>query len=169
MVRLFAFLLVIFLILFFGPSLYTDITGDALQVANVPIQNIPELQTILGGGIAFFQIAIVIFSILDRAADTFKFIIRPFAAFISLIIFLGVMYRTFAPILVNFVPQQAAQAMGVQGADPATHVISSQFAAGILFTLGTMLFFLLAYRALTEESDQVKRLRSEIAKLRRAL
>ena len=168
MIGLFVLLLLIFLGLFYGPGLYSSATGADIQVAGVSLQS-AQIQVVLASGIAFLQFAIVIFSVLDRIAETFKLIIKPIAVLLPLVAFLAAMYRTFAPIFASFLPQGAAQAMGVSSADIATWVTSAQFATGILITFGTMLLFLLAYRALTTESDEVRALKAELARTRRAL
>ena len=168
MVGLFVLLLLAFLALFYGPSLYTNATGIDIQIAGLSLQS-AQVQVFLASGIAFLQFAIVIFAVLDRIADTIKLIIKPVAVLLPLIAFLFTMYRTFAPILASFLPAEVAGAAGGGSAD-ITQVVSSQdFATGILITLGTMLLFLLAYRALIAESEEVRSLKAELARTRRAL
>ena len=170
MVGLFVLLLLITLAFFYGPSIYTNATGQAVTVAGMPIQDIPQIQVILGSAIAFFQFAIVVFSLLDRIADTFKFIIKPIAVLLPLAAFLLSSLRTFAPILATFIPDAVLEAAGANtDASVASWVTSPEFAAGVLITLGTMLLFLVTYKALTAESPEVKALRAELARTKKAL
>lgn len=172
MVSIFVLLLIVFLGLFYGPDLYLNAVGAAgneqLSIAGVFIQS-PPIRVVLASGIAFFMISIVIFSLLDRIAETIKFIIKPFAALLPLLAFLGALYRTFAPMLANFLPQPVAQAAGVTPKNVVQWANDPEFTIGILITLGAMLLFLFAYRALTGESDEVRALRAELARTRRAL
>ncbi len=168
MVSLFVLLLVVFLGMFYGPGLYTSATGNEIQVAGVSLQS-PQVQVMLASGIAFLQFAIVIFSVLDRIADAIKLMIKPIAVLLPLLAFLAAMYRTFAPIFASFLPQAVTETVGISSVNIAQWVTSRDFATGILITFGTMLLFLLAYRALTAESDEVRALKAELARTRRAL
>jgi len=170
MVGLFVLLLLGALALFYGPSLYTNATGQAVTVAGVAIQDIPQIQVILASSIAFLQFAIVVFSLLDRIADTFKFIIKPIAVLLPLAAFLLSSIRTFGPILAGILPGAMLDAAGANtDVSVATWVTSPDFAAGVLITLGTMLLFLVTYKALTAESAEVKALRAELARTKKAL
>ncbi len=169
--RLFAFLLIVCLILFFGIT-YMSTTGQALSVMGNTIQvPIPEqFQVLFASGIAFFQFVIVIFTLLDRIADTFKLIVRPFAVLLPLVAFLAAMWRTFAPIFAGFMPQAMVEATGVDASvSMAAWVNDPVFRIGIAFTLVFMFLFLLTYKALTAESHEVKVLKAELARTKRAL
>ena len=166
MVGIFVILLLACLAIFYIPGLYAGSTGTEIQIAGVSMQS-AQIQVLAASGIAFFQFAIVIFSVLDRIADTIKLIIKPIAVLLPLVAFLFTSYKTFSPILATFLP---GDLFGTQTtADLATVVSSQQFATGILITLGTMLLFLLSYKALTAESQEIKALKSELARTRRAL
>ena len=168
MINAFVMLLMVFLGLFFGPELYTSATGNEIRVMGVSLQS-PQIQAFLASGIAFFQFAIILFSVLDRIADTIKIIIKPVAVLLPLGAFLLAVYRTFAPIIMSFLPQEL---VGAAGNNPTYIIQASQdgsLTTGILITLGTMMLFLLAYRTLTAESEQVKALKAELARMRKAL
>jgi hypothetical protein len=62
--------------------------------------------------------------------------------------------------------------VGAGGGNPAyiaTAVENGSLTEGILLTLGTMLLFILATRALSSESAEVRALRAELAKYRKVL
>ena len=168
MVSFFVLMLIVFLGLFYGPDLYTNATGTQIQVAGVSLQS-PQIQVFLASGIAFLQFAIVLFSVLDRVADTIKLIIRPIAVLLPLSAFLMALYKTFAPIVESLLPQAVVGAAGDNPAYIAQAAQDGSLTRGILITLGTMLLFLLAYRALTAESEEVRALKAELARTRRAL
>jgi len=169
MVRLFVILLIICVSLYFGPSLYTSATGQAVTIAGTPVQDVAQIQVLLAGGMAFFQVAIVVFALLDRIADTIKLIIKPFAVLLPLAGFLLTMYNTFMPILAPFIPQQIANTLGISATASATSwVTNPTFATGVLITLGMMLLFLATYKALTAESSEIRALKAELAKAKRA-
>ncbi len=175
MVRLFVLLLIVCLALFFGLH-YVNSTGQEVKVLDVTVagggstQNSAQIQVVLAGGIAFFQFAIVILALLDRIADSFKLIVRPFVVLLPLIGFLLSMYRTFAPLFANFLPQSMVSAVGINTATSMTAwVTNPEFTTGVLITLGAMFLFLLTYKALTAESDEVRALKIELARTKRAL
>lgn len=169
MVRLFVFLLIICLALYFGPNLYTSTTDQAIKVAGTPVQDIAQIKVLLAGGIAFFQVAIVIFALLDQIANTIKLIIKPFAVLLPLVAFLATMYQTFMPVIAPFLPNQVASTMGADASINMTSWVNSpEFTTGILLTLAMMLFFLATYKALTAESSELRTLRAELAKAKRA-
>ena len=79
------------------------------------------------------------------------------------------LYKTFAPIVESLLPQAVVGAAGDNPAYIAQAAQDGSLTRGILITLGTMLLFLLAYRALTAESEEVRALKAELARTRRAL
>ncbi len=173
MVRLFIFLLIICLLLFLGIS-YMEANSQVLAITGITETDIQfsftdQTKVLLAMGIAFFQFAVVIFALLDSIADTFKLIVRPFAVFLPLVAFLGAMYQTFMPMLAPILPDQAVQSMGVDASATMTQVVNNpQFTTGVFITLGALFLFLLTYRALTAESTEVKALRAELIKAKKA-
>ena len=172
MIRWFVFFLIICLILFFGIA-YMSATNQDLDVMGAKVQVPPAsdmVQVVLASGIAFFQFVIVIFALLDRIADTFKLIIRPFAVLLPLVAFLASMWQTFGPIFAGLMPQRVVEATGVDASVSMTAWVNNpQFIAGIAITLGAMFLFLLTYKALTAESHEVRALKAELARTKRAL
>jgi hypothetical protein len=170
MVGIFVVLLIIFLSAFFGLDQYASaVGGEDLRLRYLGISLLsPEFRAFLGLGIVFFEFAIILFSMLDRVVDTIRETIKPLARLIPLVAFLISSYQTFAPLFLNSV--------AIEDAGPAVQtnylfsvVNDSDFSAGILLTLFTMILFLLANRALKSESDEVKALRAEVAKYRRLM
>ena len=164
MVRLFVLLLIIFLIVFFGLDIITEVFGSEIQVMDTTVGSLKDknVEIFLGGAIAFLEFAVILFSMLHRIADTIREIIKPIARLVPLGGFLASIYMTFKPIADNIFS-------GGDSASVAAIVDSGSFSFGILLTLGTMLLFLVANRILGEESAEVRALRAELAKYRRAL
>lgn len=134
--------------------------GTSLQGAGV--------QVFLGLGIAISMFAVILFSMLDRIFDTIRDTIKPLARLVPLIAFVASAYRTFWPIIVSLLPQELVGAAGDNPDFIIQTVESGAFTRGVLLTLGTMLLFLLTNRALGRESAELKALRAELAKQRRA-
>lgn len=166
MVVLFVILLIGFLATFFGIDIYTEIIGGSdIEVMGTTVGSLKDenVKIFLGGAIAFLEFAIVLFSMLQRIADTIREVIKPVARLLPLGAFLTAIYTTFEPIVSKFFVASESDV------DVAAVVNSSSFSFGILLTLGTMLLFLLANRILGGDSAEIRALRAENAKIRRLL
>lgn len=165
MVRLLVLLLIIFLVAFFGKDIFAQISGGHdIEVMGTVVGSLDDknVEIFLGSAIAFLEFAIILFAMLHRIADTIREIIKPIARLVPLGAFVASIYTTFKPIVENIL-------FANDGTAVASVVDSSSFTIGILLTLGTMLLFLMANRILGEESAEVRALRAELAKYRRAL
>lgn len=177
--KLFVLLLIIFLVAFFGgieafADFYRDYVnqqGDVRILGLLSLTSLtsPEFKVFLGGGIVFLEFVIILFSMLDRIVDTIKEIIRPVAKLIPLGAFLTAIYQTFKPIVESLLPQEVVGAAGNNPGYIAQAVRDGSLTTGILLTLGTMILFILAGRALRPENEEVKKLQAELARTRRAL
>jgi hypothetical protein len=169
MVGLFVLLLVLFFgaYIFFGLDLFTQLTGNELRIANMSLQS-DEFQALLGLAIIICEFVIILFSMLFSIADTLRDVIKPLARLIPLGLFMLSMYRIFSPLLAVFLPSEITGAAEV---DPMEYMTAAAadgtLTQMILFSLGSMLLFVLANRALGGESSEVRALKAEVAKLRR--
>jgi len=164
---LYIFILIGFLISFFSPNILEKLAGGDIQIMGFSLQS-PELKAFLAGGIVFLEFSIILFAMLDRIVDTIREIIRPIAKLLPLVAFLTSTYQTFGPLVKSFLPQSV---VGPTGNNPdyiTIAVADGSFSRGILLTLGTMLLFLLANRALMSESEEVRALKAELKKARKA-
>lgn len=167
--NIFVLLLIVFLVAFFGGiDALNQYLGGEVQILGTSLKS-PEVQVFLGGGIVLFEFIIILFSMLDRIIDTIKEVIRPVAKLIPLGAFLTAIYQTFEPIIKSFLPEQVVGAAGNNPGYIAQAVNDGTLTQGILLTLGTMILFLLAGRALRPDNAEVKRLQAELARTRRAL
>jgi len=168
MVAIFVLLLIGFLVAFFGGTeLLNEFVGGQVQIMGTSLDS-PAVQVFLGGGIIFLEFVIILFAMLDRIVDTIKEVIKPLAKLIPLGAFLTSIYQTFEPIVKSFLPKEIVGAAGNNPGYIAQAVQDGTLSRGILLTLGTMILFLLANRALRPESEEVKALKAELAKARRA-
>ena len=74
---------------YFGLDVYADAVGASdlrLRYLDVSLLN-ENVFAFLGACILFLQFAIILFSMLDRIADTLRIIIRPLALLIPLILY----------------------------------------------------------------------------------
>ena len=167
--NLFVLLLIVFLAAFFGgiDALNTYMGGD-VQILGTSLKS-PAVQVFLGGGIVFLEFIIILFSMLDRIVDTIKEVIRPVAKLIPLGAFLTAIYQTFEPIVKSFFPQQIVGAAGNNPGYIVQAVNDGSLTRGILLTLGTMILFILAGRALRPDNAEVRKLQAELARTRKAL
>ena len=79
-----------------------ELAGVQVNVMGISLQQISQstnIQAFLGIGIVLLEFGIVLFSMLDRIADTIKEIIKPVARLIPLVAFLAASYQTFAPLV----------------------------------------------------------------------
>jgi hypothetical protein len=116
-----------------------------------------EFRAFLGIGIIICEFIIILFSMLYGIADTIRDVIKPLARLIPLGLFVLAIYRTFEPIFT--------------AEDPVAYLTTAAsdgtLTRAILFSLGSMLLFVLANRALGGETLRIKSLEAELAKLRR--
>jgi hypothetical protein len=128
-----------------------------------------QVQILLGVGILFCQFGIIIFSMLDRISDTVKAIIKPLVRLVPLSAFLTAIWQTYSPVMFSLLPGGVAQAFGAARVDNymAQAVSDGSFSTGVLWTLGTMLLFMVTTRALGQprDSEQVKYLRAQVKSL----
>lgn len=170
MVRLF----VLLLLLFFGAYIGVEIlraTGRSVEYGDVSLQFLQSdaVRASLGIGIIVCEFVIILFSMLFHIADTIRDVIKPLARLIPLGLFVLAIYRTFSPLITGFLPTEIT---GAAQTDPfaylSTAAASGTLTQTILFSLGSMLLFVLANRALGGDTSRIKTLEAELAKLRRA-
>ena len=170
MVKLLVLLLFVFLFAFFGgmDAIHQNLLGGGgIRIMGTSTKS-PEFQAFLGGGVVFLEFAIILFSMLDRIVDTIRETIKPLARLIPLGAFLTAIYQTFTPI-VQGIANRGVGAANTETAYIANAVADGSLSQGALFTLGTMILFLLANRVFGAENPEVRALRAELAKYRRAL
>ncbi len=175
MVTLFALLLVIFLIAFFGLDQFTQLLGIAVANDNIPIATInnvqimlsrSELRVFLGGGIVFFEFAIIMLSMFDRVLDSLKAVVKPITVLVPLIGFVYSVYQTFSPVVKSLLPTE------IGGAEPgyiATAAQDETLGLNVLLTFGMMLLYLAITRIVGGDSPEVKALKAENARLKKEL
>jgi hypothetical protein len=168
MVGLIILLLIGFLIGYFGPELYAQLTGVDMQIMGVSFRS-TEIRVLLGLGTVFLEFALVLFTMIDRISDTIRETIKPLIRLVPLIAFVATAWNTFVPFFAPLLPQEIAGAAAANQIDIATAVENGSFGKSILLMLGTMLLFVIANRALSAESSEVRALRAELSKYRRAL
>lgn len=174
MVIIFSLLLLIFLAAFFGLESFAVNIMEASDVRILGYSILtPEFRGFLGIGAIFCEVVIISLALLDRIGETIMAAIKPIARLIPLGVFIGSAWKTLSPIVLNLLPPNVAAATGfVQ--DPAyisTAVTTGGLADGILLTLGTMLLFAITTYALDkrQESTQIRNLKREVERLRRAI
>lgn len=163
--KILVLLLIIALIAYFGLGLMPQLLGGTeIEVMGVPVGSLssPNLKILLGGAVVFLQFAIILFSMLGQIGDTIRETIKPMARLFLLIAFLASAYYMFEPIIAPVIFER-------QPPNVAAVVTDSTLTIGILLTLGTMILFLMANRSLRTESEEVKELKRELARYRRAL
>ncbi len=171
---LFGFLLIIFLVAFFGMESFVV---NYLQAADIKILGISLLssgvQAFLGIGIIFCELGIVIFSMLDPVGNTIKEAIKPLVKMTFLSVFLKAIYDTFSPIAFSLLPTKVALVMGATSNDYSiTEAVNNgSFNQNILFTLGAMILFIVTTSALREhgETRKIQVLEAKIKSLQKSL
>ena len=173
---LFFFLMILFvcLISFLGLQ-YFDI-----RVLGVPLVasitsvgiNVDTLKAVLGVGVVFSEFVVVIISMLDRIGETLRDMVKPTVRLIPFFLFLFAIWKALSPIIFNLLPPPIGETFGFTASEVSvtTFVQSGTFTEGILLSLAMMLLFVIAHNALSvHDSDEVRKLRAENAKLRKEL
>lgn len=167
-VALFVLLLLIFYAAFFGLDQVTQALGIASNNSDILLTTVGNYQVslsraavriFLGGGIVVFQLLIIVMSVFDRIMDTIKATVRPVATLVPLVAFLFSVYNTFRPIIENF--------LGGDIESIAQSVNDPSFTQQMLVTFGLMVLFLVVAAILGGESAEMKRMRSELQRLKK--
>ncbi len=171
------FIFVILLIIFGGAFIslgYFDvqITESTTLLAALNDVGITtnELQLLLGVAILFCQLAIILFSMLDRIGSAILAIVKPLLRLIPLIAFLTTVWKTYSPIVFNLLPARFAEIFGVSTTDDylSQSISDGSFMLGVILTIVTMLVFVLfSYALRPGDSTQVRQLKAENAKLKK--
>jgi hypothetical protein len=170
---IFVTLLIIFVIAFVGLGSYEiNITDNFALMATLNDFGITtdELQIILGVAILFCQLAIIMFSMLDRIGFAILAIVKPLLRLVPVIAFLTTVWKTYSPIVFNLLPDRFAEIFGVSTADGylSQSISDGSFMLGVFLTIVSMLFFVLVSYALRPgDTAQVRQLKAENAKLRK--
>lgn len=173
----FIFIILLFTCLaaFFGLGYFdVQITDNSTLMAllnEVGISTI-HIQVLLGVGILFCQLGIILFSMLDRIGYALRAIAVPLLRLIPLITFLISIWRTYSPVFFNLLPNRIAEIFGVTQVDNymAMAISDGTFTRGVVTTLVAMMFFVLFSFALRpSDSARVKSLKAENEKLRKQL
>ncbi|MCB0193916.1 MAG: hypothetical protein KDJ65_18340 [Anaerolineae bacterium] len=165
MITILVLLLIACVTAFFGLDFLPQILGGTqIEVMGVPVASLdnPNLHILLGAAVVFLQFAIIMFSMLGQIGDTIRETIKPVARLFLLGAFLASAYYMFEPII-------APLFFGQQAPNMAAVVSDDTLKIGIMLTLGTMILFLMANRNLRTESEEIKALKRELARYRRAL
>ena len=161
MVRAFVLLLLLLSGLYIGLEILRVTDSDLMILGQTyslpPLLESTEFRAFLGIGIIICEFVIILFSMLYGIADTIRDVIKPLARLIPLGLFVLAIYRTFEPIFTAEDPVAYLTEAAANGT----------LTRAILFSLGSMLLFVLANRALGGETLRVKSLEAELAKLRR--
>ena len=173
MVAIFSILMLMFLGAFLGLDQFATNVMNAsdIQVLGISVLG-PEFRAFLGLGTVFCQAAIIFLAMIDRVGETIKAALMPMARLIPLGAFVAFAWETISPILLGFLPQNIRATFGVAGqADISTAMDNGDFTNGVVFTLITMLLFMVATytRNKSPDSAEVKALRKEVERLRRAI
>ena len=129
-----------------------------------------ELQVLLGVAILFCQLAIILFSMLDRIGSALLSIVKPLLRLIPLLAFLTSVWKTYSPIVFNLLPERISEIFGVSTTDGylSQSIADGSFMLGVILTIITMLLFVLVSYALRPgDSPQVRQLKAENAKLKK--
>ena len=170
MVRTFVLLLLLLAGLYIGLEILRVTGQDVLIMDRFSLQRLQttEFRAFLGIAIIICEFIVLLFALLPRVADTLRDVIKPVARLIPLGLFLLAMYKTFMPIFTAFLPTEIT---GAAETDPVAYLTAAAsdgtLTRAILFSLGSMLLFVLANRVLGEESSRLKSLEAELAKNRR--
>jgi hypothetical protein len=173
-VAFFVLLLIIFFATFFGLDHITQAAGLSTVNNDILLTTIRDQQillskagvrTFLGGGIVFFELIIIILSVFDRIMDTIKATVRPVAVLVPLVAFLYSVYQTFRPVILSLLPAE------VGGGDVtyiAQVVNDPAFNQNVLSTFALMVLFLVFAGILGGDDAEVKRLKAEVQRLKKA-
>jgi hypothetical protein len=133
---------VLLLALFFLPELLFDpAQGTDVKILGISILS-PEFRAIVGVGIAFCELMIIVFSssIVLTIVEAIKLI--------PLMFFVMAMYKTFWPIVSGLFPTEGAETFSAERGTYLTDVVNNDaFKEGVLLTLVTMLFFVIINQA----------------------
>jgi len=170
---IFVILLIIFGIAFISLG-YFDVQVTESTTLLVALNDLgittDELQILLGVAILFCQLAIILFSMLDRIGFAILAIVKPLLRLVPLIAFLTTVWKTYSPIVFNLLPDRFAEIFGVSTADGylSQSISDGTFMLGVILTIVTMLVFVLVSYALRPgDSPQVRQLKAENAKLKK--
>jgi hypothetical protein len=176
------FIFIIFLIAFFaafmglGYIFDVEITETTNLMAMLNDMGITRahVQVLLGVGILFCQLAIILFSMLDKIGYAIKAMAVPLLRLVPLIAFLVSVWKTYSPVFLNLLPDQITEVFGVTKADNYNYMVRTiddgTFTKWVVITLIAMLFFILfSYALRPGDSQRVKALKAENAKLRKQL
>lgn len=171
MVRVFVLLLLLFFGAYIGLEILRATQQDMMIMDTYSLQSLQstEFRATLGIAIIICEFVIVLFSMLFHIADTIRDVIKPLARLIPLGLFVTAIYKTFSPLIMGFLPTEIT---GAAETNPFAYLTAAAangtLTQTILFSLGSMLLFVLANRALGGETSRIKTLEAELAKLRRA-
>ena len=129
-----------------------------------------QVQVLLGVAILFCQLAIILFSMLDRIGFAILAVVKPLIRLVPLLAFLTTVWKTYSPIIFNLLPQRFSEIFGVSTTDDyfAQSIADGSFTRGVILTIVTMLLFaLVSYALRPSDSPQVRQLKAENAKLRK--
>lgn len=135
-------ILLILLALFFFPEFVLEQTqASDIRVLGISITS-PEFRALLGVGIAFCELMIIVFS------SSIVLTIIEAIKLVPLMFFIMAMYKTFWPIVSGLIPAEGAETFN---ADRGTYlqeaVNNDAFKEGVILTLVTMLFFVIVNQA----------------------
>ncbi len=170
---IFVILLTVFFVAFVGLGTFDiEISQNMTLMSTLNDVGISmaDVQVVLGIGILFCQVAIILFAMLDRIGFAVRAVIVPLLRLVPLIAFLTSIWKTYSPILFSLLPDRVAEVFGAAKVDNymAQAVSDGTFMRGVIITLFTMLLFVLFTYALRPgDSPQVKQLKAENAKLRK--
>ena len=170
---IFVILLAIFSAAFIGLGYFdvqiSETTSLMTLLSDVGIST-AEVQVLLGVAILFCQLAIILFSMLDRIGFAILAIIKPLLRLVPVLAFLTTVWNTYSPIIFNLLPDRFAEIFGVSTTDDylAQSIADGSFTRGVILTIVTMLFFVIVSYALRpSDSPEVRQLKAENAKLRK--
>ena len=170
---IFAILLAIFAAAFIGLGYFdiqiSDTTSLMTALNDVGI-SMAQVQVLLGVAILFCQLAIILFSMMDRIGYALLAIVKPLIRLVPLLAFLTTVWKTYSPIVFNLLPDRFSEIFGVSTTDNylAQSIADGSFTEGVLVTIITMLLFVLVSYALRpSDSPEIRRLKEENAKLRK--
>ena len=170
---IFVILLAIFAAAFIGLG-YFDIqiseTTSLMTFLNDVGISMAEVQVLLGVAILFCQLAIILFSMLDRIGFAILAIVKPLLRLVPVLAFLTTVWKTYSPLVFNLLPDRFSEIFGVSTTDDylAQSIADGSFTRGVILTIVTMLFFVIVSYALRpSDSPQVRQLKAENAKLRK--
>ena len=170
---IFVILLAIFSAAFIGLG-YFDIqiseTTSLMTLVNDLGISMTNVQILLGVAILFCQIAIILFSMLDRIGFAVLAIVKPLLRLVPVLAFLTTVWKTYSPILFNLLPDRFSEIFGVSTTDDylAQSIADGSFTKGVILTIVLMLFIIIfSYALRPSDSPQVRQLKAENAKLKR--